>query len=55
MNVTSPSTQHTPQAVSHALPVKRNTEMPSVDTGTSDLKPTPNNPVHLGNHVDTTA
>jgi hypothetical protein len=55
MNVTSPATQHTTQATSHTLPIKRGTETPTVETGTPAAKTPASNPAHLGNHVDTTA
>jgi hypothetical protein len=55
MNVTNPSTQHTTQALSHTLPIKRGTETPTVETGTPNAKTTPVNPAHLGNHIDTSA
>jgi hypothetical protein len=55
MNVTGPSTQHTTQAASHTVPIKRSTDTPTVETGTPNAKTTPVNPAHLGNHVDTTA
>ncbi|SPB17139.1 hypothetical protein NOV72_04343 [Caballeronia novacaledonica] len=55
MNVTGPSTQHTTQAASHTLPIKRSTDTPALETVTPNEKPAPGNPAHLGNHVDTTA
>ncbi|WP_321798166.1 hypothetical protein [Caballeronia sp. J97] len=55
MNVTGPSTPHTTQAASHALPIKRATDTPTIETGTPETKTPASNPAHLGNHVDTTA
>jgi hypothetical protein len=52
MNVNSPITQHTAQTASHALPIKRAADTPTVDTGTSAAKTPASNPAHL---VDTTA
>ena len=55
MNVTGTTAPHTTQASSHTLPIRRNADVPTVETGNANAKATPSNPAHLGNHVDTTA
>jgi hypothetical protein len=55
MNVNIPSTHHIPQPGAQTLPLKKNNETGTGATTTTPSLPTPSNPSHLGNSIDTTA